>query len=873
MFAKIVSFIVLMLLRLRYRIQILGLDEILKKGNKNILFLPNHPALIDPVIVTTVLLEKFHPYILVDEEQVRENILKHFVKQLRLLAIPDLGITGRAGLECVKHQFGECISALHSGNNVLMYPSGHTYRSRYESLRGNIGTKTILDQCPDIRIVLIRTTGLWGSSFSKSCGYKRSFPEILHSNFIYLLKNLIFFSPRRVVELTFQEAPADFPRNGTKEQINHRLESFYNEVAPANTYVPYTFWECGGTRIMPEPVTMENIPVHTGSVPPDVREKVYAKLKETASVSEIHDQDKLGSDLGMDSLMIYGISIWINEEFGQKVSNPENLQKVADVLLAAIGKFVQVEPLRPIPTSWFIPPDDSPKTIPENCLKVTDTFLKLASENPDFPLLADQNAGVLTNRKIVLSILALKGVFEDLPGERVGIVMPACAAFFPIFMALLFAGKTPVLLNWTVGPRNLSACVRKSGISCILSSQLVVQQLEKHGTDFSAVKDMFLYLEGLKGKITTFTKLKALFCARFCWRPLYRANVPETSAILFTSGSESEPKAVPLTHQNSMIDVAYAMAPMKLHQNDCILGMLPPFHSFGLLINVMVPALINMRTVFHSNPLEGEFLMRLIAAYGPTMIVGTPTFADGILKNADPEQVKTIRIIITGAEKCPEHVLELSRKKCPGSCFLEGYGITECGPIVALNQPDTLKWGTIGHILPCLDWKICDENGQKLPAGRTGMLWVSGPTIFNGYLAYDGPSPFVEEDGKKWYRTGDLVQIDDEGFVTFMGRLKRFIKVAGEMVSLPAVEEALLARYKGKSDQAVPLAVEAVGPDNDPEIILFTIFDVDRNEVNQVIRDAGFSSIHYVKRIVKLEEIPLLGTGKTDYRKLRNSTL
>ncbi|MCQ2353143.1 MAG: AMP-binding protein [Victivallaceae bacterium] len=866
MLVSFLSLIVKLLLKLRYRIQVYGLEKIKIEQGRGILFLPNHPALIDPEILGSFLIRKFRPWILIDDKQVAETPLKHFIRSLRLLPFADLGVVGDAGVEKCKAQFETCRRALQKGENVLMYPSGRVYRSRYENLQGNTGAYTLLRQCPGVRVVLIRTRGLWGSSFSRSCGKAVSFSAVCRENLKKLFWNFFFFMPRRDVEITLEEV-SGLSRFESKEVLNRYLENFYNQNAPANMYVPYKFWEKGGTRTVAEPPS-EFSEADTSDVPDPVRQKIYARLREVSSVAVIRDQDKLGKDLGMDSLLIYGMAVWTEQEFAVRIPDPGSLRLVGDLLLAAIGKTPQEKPLQKIPVSWFIPPDATAPEIPENSTTITGAFLRLAKQRPDFPLLADQSAGVLTNRKIILAILALKDGIAAIPGEKIGLVMPACAAFFPVYMAMLFAGKTPVMLNWTVGARTLAACVRKSGLQYVLTSQLVVRKLTERGTDLSPVSDRFVFLEDLKQKITVFKKLRAWFFSRFSWQTLRAAKVSPYAAILFTSGSESEPKAVPVTHENELKDIQYAMEPMKLRRDDSILGMLPPFHAFGLLINGVLPAISNMRIVYHGDPTDGNMLKRLICAYRTTMIVGTPTFVEGILKHALREEVETVRIVITGAEKCSSGRLELFREKCPDAYFLEGYGITECGPIIAVNQPDARKNGTVGRILKCLDWMICDENGDPLPSGKTGMLYVSGPTVFPGYLSAEDHSPFVEMKGKMWYRTGDLVEADDENFITFKGRLKRFVKIAGEMVSLPAVEEALLSRF-GSDAEKTPLAVEAQGSDDKPEIILFATLEITREAANQALREAGFSPISYVGKVVRLDEIPLLGTGKTDYRKLK----
>lgn len=863
----LIFFFLRSLVFLRYKVRVKGLDECLAKGKKGILFLPNHPALIDPIIMNCVLFRRFHPRSLVDEKQIKQTALKYIQKRIRLLPLPDMGIAGKAGLEKVIKQIDECANALKAGDNLLLYPAGRIYRSKMEKLRGNGGVARIIETYPDVRIVMVRTRGLWGSSFSRARGYQEPFMKILNSHIKHILANLIFFTPRRLVEIEFVEPPEEFPKFADKEVLNRYLEGFYNDQVRSNTYVPYYWWESGGARVVPEPDVINNA-VDTKDVPDSVRKQVYAKLHEMSPKKTLLETYTLGTDLGMDSLMVAELQAWLQDTFGQQVSSVESLRTVANVLKAAIGQSASVEPLLPIPPEWFVKEDASLLKVPEGARKVTDAFLRLAKEKPNFVLVADQATGSLSNKKAVLAIMVLKDVIAKLPGERLGILMPSCMPAFLMYMSTLFAEKVPVLINWTVGARNMEFCIKNSGVQKILTSRTVVERLEGRGTDFSAAKEHFVYIEDLKEQISMLHKLACVLKSKLCWSCLRNAKVPEYAAILFTSGSESQPKTVPLTHENVLADIASAMDAMGLRRDDCMIGMLPPFHSFGLLIDFLMPACANLRVAYHTNPTEGDMLARLIAAYHVTMIVGTPTFALCIMRNATAEQLQSVRILITGAEKCPDSTFKMFYEMCPQAKFLEGYGITECSPVVALNRPATAIPGTVGTMLDCLDWMVCDNDMNKLPPEQTGMLYVSGPSVFGGYLNYDGPSPFIEFEGKRWYRTGDLVKYSQDKIVTFMGRLKRFIKVGGEMVSLPAIEEVLTNIYRSE-ENPIPLAVEARGSDAMPEIVLFATIDLDKDTVNQQLRDAGMSPIHNIKTVVRLDAIPLLGSGKTDYQTLK----
>ncbi|MBR6060125.1 MAG: AMP-binding protein [Victivallales bacterium] len=856
------------LLWLRYRIHVRGLEDVKKLGNKSVLFLPNHPCLIDPVILSSTLAADFRPRALVTEKQVRTTPLRYMRKQLRILEIPDLGVVGKTGIDKVEKQIGNCVEALRNGDNVLLYPAGRIYRSRFEDLRANGGVKRILEMYPEVRIVLVRTRGLWGSSFGRAKGYQTTFLETIFANLKTLFINFLIFTPRRDVTVEFFNCPDDFPKNESKEIINRYLEAFYNHDAPHNTYVPYRWWEKGGARSMPEP---ENFApkINTDQVPADVRKTVYSKILEMTSNRIINDANLLGTDLGLDSLMVADLQLWIQDTFGHQVNNPETLRTVGSVLLAAMGQSDGIQPLRPIPKEWFIEPNKTPLEIPDGT-KVTEVFLKNAAKFPDRVLLADQNKGICSYKKMVLAIMVLKSAIEKIPGERIGILMPACMPVVLVYFATLFANKVPVMINWTVGLRNMRHCLKNAQVEHILTSQVVIEQLEGRGTQFEEIKDTFIYLEELAKGVSFFTKIRCLLASKFNWSSLRNAPVQDTAVILFTSGSENLPKAVPLTHLNLLNDAKYAMKHIDMTLDDCILGMLPPFHSFGVMINFIISTCSNCRLVFHANPTEGEMLARIVAAYRVTMGVGTPTFIAGIFRNATQEQVQSIRMTITGAEKCPQSTYELIHSKCPTAHVLEGYGITECGPIAALNPIVNAKQGTLGKPIGCEEWTVRDENLQPVPYDMTGMLYLRGANIFSGYMNYDGPSPFVTIDGKEYYQTGDLVSADADGFLTFRGRKKRFVKIAGEMVSLPAIEEVLQKHFKA-TDESLAIAVESVGTEEQPDITLFTTLDLERDDVNHTIRESGLSPIHSIKQIVKVAEIPILGTGKTDYRTLKSS--
>jgi long-chain-fatty-acid--[acyl-carrier-protein] ligase len=353
-----------------------------------------------------------------------------------------------------------------------------------------------------------------------------------------------------------------------------------------------------------------------------------------------------------------------------------------------------------------------------------------------------------------------------------------------------------------------------------------------------------------------------------------RRNVPRTdpereAMILFTSGSEKAPKAVPLTHRNLLSNQRACLRALGLNRRDVVLGFLPAFHSFGLAVTSLLPLLAGLRVAQHPDPTAASTLARKIEAYQATILAGTPTFVNAILGRAKPGQLKSLRLICVGAEKCPEAFMEKCRTAVPDALLLEGYGITECSPVVAVNRPTANRPGTVGQPLPGVDVRVVDpDTKENLPPQRMGELWVSGPAVFPGYLAYDEEQPFRERGGRRWYVTGDLAEIDADGFIRLCGRLKRFLKAGGEMISLAALEEPFARRYP-PTEQGRRVAVEGTESDAGRFIVLFCTEPLSLRQANDLLHEEGFRGVMRLDDVCLVPQIPVLGTGKVDYKALR----
>jgi long-chain-fatty-acid--[acyl-carrier-protein] ligase len=856
------------LLSLRYRLSVSGLEAVAAKGKKGILFLPNHPALIDPIILAAYLRTPFAPRALADKDQVDRFLIRRLARRTGVRILPSMTKYGSVVRGEVEKVLDESIEGLRHGENLLLWPGGRAYRSYLEDLGGNSAVERILQSCPDARVVLVRIRGLWGSLFSWAYGRKPEVAKTLRKGFFSLLASGIFFAPRRRVTIEFYEPP-NLPRTADRNTLNRFLEAYYNTDAQHNTYVPYTIWEKGGPVTLPEayPARLEGA---QSSIPPATRQMVLNYLSNLTGISPQGDSDHLARDLGMDSLARTDLTIWLEKEFGFLQADADAMHTVGDCVLAACGDFVYSGPVAMAPVSprWFEDTGKRRLTIPQGA-SVPEVFLKQAVQSPSKIIVADQSSGEKSCRDIVIACLLLKPVIENLSGDCIGIMLPPSVAADIFYLAALFAGKTPVMVNWTTGPRNLIESLNLANVKHVLTNKGLIDKIASQGIDLSAVIDRFVFVEVLARSISRLAKLRAWFAGYISWTSLYNAKVSATAAIIFTSGSETLPKAVPLTHINVLANLRDVLRVVTIRETDRLIGILPPFHSFGLTGTMLLSLCGGVRTVYHPNPMDAGMGGRLIEAYRVTLLIGTPTLLNGIVRASTKEQLSSLRLAVTGAEKCSEKVYAALKQRCQNAVILEGYGVTECSPIISLNDENDPRPLTIGKVLPSLEYLLVDsQNGKPITGAGAGILLVRGPSVFSGYLGSASANPFVDIQGKQWYSTGDLVSVDNDGLLTFCGRLKRFVKLGGEMISLPAIEAVLESCFAGDTDKPV-LAVEATADENHPELVLFTTLEISREDANRQIRQAGLSGLHNIRRVVNLNEIPTLGTGKVDYRALK----
>lgn len=903
MFRRLNEWLILRLFKFplffRYKIKTKGLDKLNRETLKKpggILFLANHCSIvIDPSIVVTTISKKFSVRPIIVEYMYRLPIVKYVMDSIRALPVPDFDLNSNSLKKKKMEQVHQIMAEeLRNGENFLIYPAGRTKHTGKEIIGGASAVHRLISEVPEVNVVLVRTTGLFGSMFS------RAFPS--HPPTVFgtmwegakiVLKNLIFFVPKRTVTLEFTPAPADFPWKANRQDMNKWLEDWFNKPdgltpnqAPNSgdsiVLRPYQFW----SNKLPDFQARSNAEAEIydlKEVPPGVRQKVLEKISEISEVpvEQINPEMSMAADLGMDSMDTAEVVAFLHDEY--------NISNVPVIQLTSVGKLMAIaaglvvckednEEGDKINRKWFqnLPHDrvyrEPGETLPE-------AFLNIAARLGNQMAVADDRTGVLTYKQFKMRILILADYIRTLPGEYVGIMLPASVISTALVLASQMAGKIPVMINWTVGPRHLDSVVQLTGVKTVFTSWSFTDRLEN--VDLTPIEDRLVMLEDIRHTFGIGAKLRAFFLSRKRTKDILNrlakkpATAEDRAVVLFTSGTESMPKGVPLTHKNLLSNIGSYYTAVDLYHDDIFFGILPPFHSFGFAASGFLGLLAGMRTAYFPNPTEGRRLAESIQKWGVTLMCGAPTFIKGMLKVAAPGQLTTLRICVTGAEKAPPDLYALVEKMAPNATVLEGYGITECSPVLTLTRMNEEHIG-VGRPMEHVEIRIVHpETHGPMHEGERGLIVAHGPNIFHGYLNPGLDSPFITLEGKTWYKTGDLGYLDDRHNLILSGRMKRFIKVGPEMVSLASIEDALLqiAHKKGWpiAQEGPTLAVCAREQEGErPRISLFTMFNVSVDEINKNLKEAGFSNLVRVSSVQQLEMIPIMGTGKINYRALES---
>lgn len=859
------------MLGFRYRVKVTG-GEQLKELKGPTLVIPNHPAYVDPPLISSHI--RLHKPLrpLVFSGTYRMAPLRPLMSLVNAFEVPDMSSHSRDAQTKAVEMIDSVVARLHAGDCMLIYPSGRLQRGDEEVVGAARAVHEIVSRCPDINVVMIRTRGVWGSLFScAEYGVPPKLMPAVGKAIGWVFASLFFFLPRREVTMQVEVVkPQDLPTE-SKEAFNSHLQAWYNldgVQQPKFVRFHHLFGPSEGDygkSLAGSAFDVEKIKPKTVNL---VNEIVQSHLGRELAGDEKIAETKLES-IGLDSLDRMDLALKIEQQFGFR-SN-EVAPTLGGLWALADGQLDQDDGGLVAPPQWN---ESSRNQMQPELLSdtVAEGFVRRCLKQPGDVAAADVLSGVLTYRRVLVGAMLMAKRFERIEAKHVGIMLPASVAADIAFFAMHLAGKIPVMMNWTTGPGNLAHGVEVTGVTHIVTSRKMIDRLaiDVDGADY-------VYLEDIKqeiGKLEALSTLaKTYFAGAGILSGIPKQDPDDTAVFLFTSGSESMPKTVPLTHTNLLVNVRDGLEVLNTQATDSLLGFLPPFHSFGMTGNLLLPYLAGIKCVRHADPTDAGGLVRTIAAYRPTMVFTTPTFLGYILSACKDDELTSLKKVITGAEKCPESVFDACRKRSPDATILEGYGITECSPVVAANLLTHTKAGSVGKPVTNVDICIVDvDSGKTVGEQETGMLLVAGPSIFNGYYKHEGPSPFVEHEGRQWYKTGDLVSMDQDGFLHFQGRLKRFLKAGGEMISLPALEEPLSRKFPADED-GPKVAVEGVETDDGRHIVLFTTVELTLREASDVLIEAGLRGVMRLDEVRKIDAIPVLGTGKTDYKQLRQQVM
>jgi acyl-[acyl-carrier-protein]-phospholipid O-acyltransferase/long-chain-fatty-acid--[acyl-carrier-protein] ligase len=467
----------------------------------------------------------------------------------------------------------------------------------------------------------------------------------------------------------------------------------------------------------------------------------------------------------------------------------------------------------------------------------------------------DPVRGQMTYRRLLqaVAILGRKLMPLALEGQVLGVMLPTSNAAVVTFFAVMSAGRVPAMINFTAGAANVLAACRAAQIDTVLTSREFVEKgrLENLVAQMQT-KVRIVYLEDIRETIGALDKVRGLFNWK---KPLVARKPDDWAVVLFTSGSEGSPKGVVLSHRNMLANVAQAAARIDFGREDKLFNVLPVFHSFGLTAGTVLPLVSGVPVYLYPSPLHYRTVPELVYGVCATALFGTDTFLNGYARVANPYDFRSLRYVLAGAEPVKETTRQVYLEKF-GLRILEGYGVTECSPVMALNTPMFNKFGSVGRLLPGMEAKL--EKVEGVEDG--GRLFVKGPNVMLGYLRADKPG-VLEVPPQSWHDTGDIVSIDDQGFVTIKGRAKRFAKVGGEMISLAAVE--MLAA------ELWPNNVTAVSAIPDPRkgerlIMVSDKHGATRSEFTAYARSKHASELMMPAEVVVLDKLPMLGSGKVD---------
>ncbi|UOA09776.1 AMP-binding protein [Methylobacter sp. S3L5C] len=475
----------------------------------------------------------------------------------------------------------------------------------------------------------------------------------------------------------------------------------------------------------------------------------------------------------------------------------------------------------------------------------------------------DLDRTLLSYDDLVMRSIALGKALKNITttGENVGVFLPNSSKTLITVLGLQLHNRIPAMLNYSMGSAGMPSACQTAQVKTVLTSRRFIElgNLKKEADQLSK-QCVLVYLEDLAEKISALDKFTALIKSRTTdiWYKNKKYNPDSPAVILFTSGSEGTPKGVVLSHANILGNLKQLEACISFNAKDIVLNFLPMFHSFGFTVGTLLPIISGMKTFFYPTPLHFSVIPEIAYEIHATIMFGTNTFFAAYAKQAHAYDFYNMRYVVAGAEKLQENTRQIWAEKF-GIRILEGYGASETSPIISVNTPIYYKTGTVGRFMPYMEHKL-----EPIPGiNDAGQLHVKGPNIMLGYLLADHPGTLIPPEsiyGKGWYDTGDIVHVDNDGFISIRGRSKRFAKISGEMVSLTAVEQLAINAWPDAHHAAISLPDAKKG---EQIILVTTKKQVTVNDL--AAASPGVANISLPRKIMLVESIPIMATGKVDY--------
>ena len=474
----------------------------------------------------------------------------------------------------------------------------------------------------------------------------------------------------------------------------------------------------------------------------------------------------------------------------------------------------------------------------------------------------DGDQRTMTYDELVRAALALGHALKKGTSlrESVGIMLPTSIASVVAFFGVSAFGRVPTMLNFTSGAAGVMSAVRTAVVKRIVTARRFIElaKLDALATEISKVAEL-VYLEDIREKLSIFDKIAAGIGQFAPGLVVSRPAQKIPAVILFTSGTEGEPKGVALSHANLLVNVKQVCSHEELFPHDILFNPLPTFHCFGLVAGVLSPLLLGIKAVLHPTPLRPHEIVQRVKDTASTILLSTDTFMSQYARVAEPGDLKSVRLAVCGAERIRDETRRLLRNK-HAIDPIEGYGLTETSPFAAANQPGDNRPGTVGHLMPGMQARL--EPVEGIPGA--GRLILKGPNVMLGYIKAENPGVVVPVEGG-WHDTGDVVSIDEEGFISIKGRLKRFANVGGETISLAVAENCASALWPDHYHAAIAVQDKRKG---EQIVLLTTNPDARRADLVGWAQNHGVAEIALPRRIVHADAVPVLGNGKTDYMKV-----